>query len=109
MNDNLSSKKCSMCVEAVAALEAPRRQELLSQLSDWAIVEDHHLRREYSFKNFKKTLEFVNKVGSIAEEEGHHPNISFTWGKASIEIFTHKVDGLTEADFVLAAKINMIE
>ncbi len=106
MECDLKDKKCSACAGAEAALESSEQGRLLEQLENWSIVEGHHLHRDYTFKNFKEALAFVNKVGDIAEEEGHHPNISFTWGKASIDIWTHKVDGLTEADFVLAAKIN---
>jgi 4a-hydroxytetrahydrobiopterin dehydratase len=70
------------------------------------VEREHHLRKTFHFKDFKATLEFVNRVGAIAEQEGHHPDISFGWGKATIEIWTHKIDGLTESDFILAAKID---
>ncbi|MEX2017065.1 MAG: 4a-hydroxytetrahydrobiopterin dehydratase [Candidatus Pacearchaeota archaeon] len=67
------------------------------------------LHREFKFKDFKKTLEFVNKVGEIAEKEGHHPDIYFTWGKCTIELYTHSINGLSENDFILASKINKIK
>ncbi len=72
------------------------------------MIEEHHLSKTYKFPNFVKALEFVNKVGSIAEQEGHHPNIFLTWGKVRIETWTHKIDGLTESDFILSAKIDEI-
>jgi 4a-hydroxytetrahydrobiopterin dehydratase len=70
------------------------------------VVDGHHLRKSYKFKNFQDALAFVNRVGAVAEAEGHHPDISFTWGRARIEIWTHSVDGLSESDFVLAAKVD---
>ena len=82
--------------------------EMSSQLPDWQVVNEHHLQRNYRFKNFKETLDFVNRVGELAEEQGHHPDICFGWGKADITIWTHKIDGLTESDFVLAAKIDKL-
>jgi 4a-hydroxytetrahydrobiopterin dehydratase len=105
MSDDLTSKTCSACVGAIAALEPEEQGRLLSQLPDWSIIDGHHLQRHYAFKNYKRTLAFVNQVAAVAEAEKHHPNITFTWGKATVEIWTHSVDGLTEADFILAAKI----
>ena len=81
-------------------------QDLLKQLSGWEVAGEHHLRKEYNFKNFREALDFVNRVGALAEEQGHHPDICFGWGKAEITIWTHKIDGLTESDFILAAKID---
>ena len=79
---------------------------LLKELSGWAAAGEHHLRKKYEFKNFAASLEFVNRVGRLAEEQGHHPDICFGWGYAEITIWTHKIDGLTESDFILAAKID---
>ena len=73
------------------------------------MVEEHHLLKSFKFSDFRKTLDFVNQVGAIAEEQGHHPVITFTWGKAEITIYTHKINGLTESDFILAAKIDTIK
>ena len=72
--------------------------------NDWQVIDDHHLEKEYSFKNFAEALEFTNKVGALAEEIFHHPDIFLTWGKVKISIWTHKIDGLNEADFIFAAK-----
>lgn len=74
----------------------------------WDIVEEHHLKRDFEFEDFQEALEFVNRVGEIAEQEGHHPNIEFTWGEATIKLYTHKIDGLHENDFILASKIDDI-
>ena len=81
-------------------------QKLLGQLEGWQSVGEHHLRKQYNFDNFRETLDFVNRVGALAENQGHHPDICFGWGKADVTVWTHKIDGLTESDFVLAAKID---
>jgi 4a-hydroxytetrahydrobiopterin dehydratase len=75
-------------------------------VKDWTVVNNHHLEREYKFPDFKAALAFTNKVGAIAEEQGHHPDIYVAWGKVRVTIWTHKIDGLTESDFILAAKID---
>lgn len=88
-------------------MEEEEWSEMLERLDQgWKVVEGHHLRRKFSFDDFEEALEFVNKVGEIAEREGHHPNICFTWGEAEIKIFTHEIDGLHENDFILASKID---
>jgi 4a-hydroxytetrahydrobiopterin dehydratase len=79
---------------------------LLGQLEGWEAVEEHHLEKEYKFANFAGALDFVNRVGAVAEAEGHHPDINFGWGYARIRIYTHAIDGLSESDFILAAKID---
>ena len=79
---------------------------LRRQVPDWEVVEEHHLRRTFKFKNFREALGFVNRVGELAEEQGHHPDISFGWGYTEVTVFTHKIDGLTESDFVFAAKVD---
>jgi 4a-hydroxytetrahydrobiopterin dehydratase len=78
------------------------------QVPEWRVVNNHHINRTFAFPDFKTALAFVNRVGAIAEEEGHHPDIFFTWGKAEITTYTHKIDGLTESDFILAAKIDTV-
>ena len=76
--------------------------------TDWQVIDDHHLSRLYTFKNFRKALDFVNGVGEMAEEQQHHPDVFLAWGKARVEIWTHKIDGLMESDFVFAAKCDRI-
>ena len=72
------------------------------------LADGHHLEKQYAFKDFKQALEFTNKVGAVAESQGHHPDIYLAWGKVGITLFTHKIDGLTESDFVMAAKIESL-
>ena len=81
---------------------------LRRQVPGWEVVEEHHLRRTFKFKNFREALGFVNRVGELAEEQGHHPDISFGWGYTEVTVFTHKIDGLTESDFVFAAKVDTL-
>ena len=82
--------------------------KLHSELDGWEVVNEHHLRKEYTFNDFKETQTFVNRVGDLAEEQWHHPDICFGWGRAEVTIWTHKIDGLTESDFILAAKIDLL-
>jgi 4a-hydroxytetrahydrobiopterin dehydratase len=82
---------------------------LAKQVPQWKVVNDHHLMRLFTFPDFRQALAFVNKVGEIAEEQGHHPDILLSWGKAEITTWTHKIDGLTESDFILAAKIDKVK
>jgi len=104
----LASKTCVPCRGDVPALKGNQLHDLSHQLPNWNVVDDHHLTRSFKFQDFQKALDFVNRVGAIAEEQGHHPDILLTWGKAEITIWTHKVDGLTESDFILAAKIDQL-
>ncbi len=104
----LASKQCVPCKGGVPPLKGDELNQLSEQVEGWDVIEEHHLSRTYKFPNFVKALEFVNKVGSIAEQQGHHPDIFLTWGKVRIETWTHKIDGLTESDFILAAKIDEI-
>jgi len=77
---------------------------LLTQLQGWKLVERHHLEKRYTLKNFADALELVNRIGAVAEQQNHHPDIALAWGKVVVTIWTHKIDGLTESDFVFAAK-----
>ena len=104
----LAERQCVPCRGGVPPMKGEQINEMSSQLPDWQVVNEHHLQRNYRFKDFKETLDFVNRVGELAEEQGHHPDICFGWGKADITIWTHKIDGLTESDFVLAAKIDKL-
>ena len=79
---------------------------MLSDPTQWTIVDEHHIVRPYKFPDFKSALAFVNHVGELAEQQGHHPDILLGWGKVEITLWTHAVDGLTESDFILAAKID---
>ncbi len=102
----LIKKNCTPCIVGASSLKGDDLKPLYVQLGEgWKIIDEHHLEKHYSFKNFKEALIFTNIVGHIAEEERHHPNIFLTWEKVILQIWTHKVDGLTESDFILAAKI----
>lgn len=102
---DLANKQCVPCMGGVPPLEGPEIKRLLDELgNDWIVVEDHHLEKEYSFDDFKQALDFTNRVGELAEEQGHHPDIYLAWGKVKLLLWTHKIDGLTESDFVFAAK-----
>jgi 4a-hydroxytetrahydrobiopterin dehydratase len=104
----LADRSCVPCRGGVPPLEGEELEALARQLPDWEVVDGHHLRKEFSFPDFREALTFVNKVGEVAEEEGHHPDLSFGWGRAEVVVFTHKIDGLTESDFVLAAKVSRL-
>ncbi|MBI2822993.1 MAG: 4a-hydroxytetrahydrobiopterin dehydratase [Acidobacteria bacterium] len=104
----LIEKKCVPCRGGVPALNPEQIRPLQQQVQRWEVVENHHIRKQFNFPDFKQALDFVNRVGAIAEEEDHHPDICFGWGKAEITTWTHKVNGLTENDFILAAKIDQI-
>lgn len=101
----LADNKCVPCRGGVPPLEQARVEELLKQLNrGWRVNADGHLERLYSFKDFAEALAFVNRVGAIAEAEGHHPDLYLAWGKCKVELWTHKINGLTESDFFMAAK-----
>jgi 4a-hydroxytetrahydrobiopterin dehydratase len=104
----LASRECVPCRGGVPPLKGEPIAVLLAQLDGWEAINEHHLKKEYNFKNFREAMAFVNRVGEVAEEQGHHPDICFGWGKAEIKIWTHKIDGLTESDFILAAKIDQV-
>ncbi len=105
MPSELAQQDCVPCRGGVPPLDSAAIDRLLRQLDGgWKAVGGHHLEKEYSFKNFLEALEFTNRVGAIAEEQRHHPDIHLAWGKVKLTIWTHKIDGLTESDFVLAAK-----
>ena len=104
----LANKTCVSCRADAPPLKGPDLEELHRHLPEWDLIEEHHLHREFRFRDFREALEFVNRVGELAEEQGHHPDIDFGWGRARITIFTHKIDGLTESDFVFAAKVDRL-
>ena len=104
----LASKKCVPCKGGVPPLKGEALRVLQGQVEGWNAIEEHRLLKTFKFPDFRKALDFVNRVGEIAEEQGHHPIITFTWGKVEITIYTHKINGLTESDFILAAKIDTL-
>lgn len=108
MSEQLADKNCVPCRGGIPPLKGRELEVLQQNLPFWAVVNEHHLRREFRFADFKQALAFVNRVGEIAEQEGHHPDIFLAWGRVEITVWTHKIDGLTESDFILAAKIDRI-
>ncbi len=105
----LATKNCVPCRGGVPPLDAMQQAEYLRQLGGWTVERGHHLTKTYTFPDFAKALAFVNRVGVIADQQGHHPDIYLAWGKARLEIWTHKIDGLTESDFVFAAKTDQCQ
>jgi 4a-hydroxytetrahydrobiopterin dehydratase len=107
--DELADKKCVPCRGGVPALTGRQTRSLLQQLGgNWQVIAEHHLAKSFAFPDFLQALAFTNQVGQLAQAQGHHPDIHLAWGKVGIEIWTHKIDGLTESDFVLAAKIDRL-
>ena len=109
--NDLASKTCVPCRGGVPPLKGAELSQMhkrLPQWAQWEVVNEHHVTRTFIFPDFKQALNFVNKVGAIAEEQGHHPDILLAWGKAEVTLWTHKVDGLTESDFIMAAKIDRL-
>jgi 4a-hydroxytetrahydrobiopterin dehydratase len=105
---NLSEKHCVPCRGGVPALQGEELERLKQELPTWQVVDGHHLLKTFTFPDFKTALAFVNRAGEIAEEEGHHPDLLLSWGKVEVKTWTHKIDGLTESDFILAAKIDKL-
>jgi 4a-hydroxytetrahydrobiopterin dehydratase len=105
---DLADKQCVPCRGGVPPLKGEELAGLLRQVAGWHAAQEHHLHRSYQFPDFKSALAFVNAVGKVAEEQGHHPDILLGWGKVEITTWTHKIDGLTESDFILAAKIDQL-
>ena len=105
---NLADKTCVPCKGGIPPLKGRELEELLKHAPQWNVVNEHHIVRVFKFPDFSQALEFVNKVGEVAEQQGHHPDILLTWGKVEITLWTHKIDGLTESDFIMAAKIDRL-
>jgi 4a-hydroxytetrahydrobiopterin dehydratase len=110
MTTELKDKKCEPCEKGIEPLQGTALQELAAQLpGGWRVTGGKRLEKEYSFRNFREALAFTNRVGEIAEQEGHHPDINLTWGKVELKLSTHSIGGLSENDFILAAKIGDAE
>ncbi len=106
---SLSQKECLPCKGGIPSLKGEKLQKLQKELgNDWNVVREHHLEKEFKFKNFREALGFTNRVGELAEQVGHHPDLYLAWGKVKITIWTHKIDGLTETDFIFAAKVDVL-
>jgi 4a-hydroxytetrahydrobiopterin dehydratase len=104
----LCDLSCKACRGDMPAVKGERLAELCKEVPDWDVIDEHHLVRTFALPDFKTALGFVNRVGALAEEEGHHPEILLSWGRVRVELHTHKIDALTDSDFILAAKIDRL-
>ena len=108
MNE-LAEKECVPCKGGTPPLKGEELKNLERKLGGgWKVVNEHHLEKDYKFKNFREALDFTNKVGELAEKIQHHPDIYLAWGEVKLTLWTHKIDGLTESDFIFAAKVNAL-
>lgn len=106
---DLLSKKCIPCSIGAIPLDSEEIEGYVKEIKDgWVVVDNKHLEKTFKFTDFKEALDFTNKVGALAEEEGHHPDICLSWGKVVLRLWTHRIKGLHENDFILAAKIDKI-
>tara|TARA_Y100000758_G_scaffold265765_1_gene205648 strand:- start:301 stop:630 length:330 start_codon:yes stop_codon:yes gene_type:complete len=107
--NELANRVCVPCKGGIPPLKGKELKALQNQLGNgWNVINEHHLKKKWKFDDFESALNFTNKIGSLAEDQGHHPDIYLAWGKVEIKIWTHKISGLTESDFILAAKIDLI-
>ncbi len=104
----LAAKRCVPCRGGVPPLKGKELASLHRQVPEWSVIDEHHVRKTFAFPGFRDALGFVNRVGEVAEEQGHHPDVYLSWGKVEIKLWTHKIDGLTESDFIMAAKIDQL-
>lgn len=110
MSSDLAKKECKPCDGGTPPLKGDALKQMQSRLDGgWRVLDEQRLEKQFKFPDFAHALKFVNRVGDIAEEQNHHPDIYFTWGQARIQIWTHSVQGLSENDFILAAKIDGLE
>jgi 4a-hydroxytetrahydrobiopterin dehydratase len=105
----LADRECVPCKGGIPPLTPEEIRPLLAKIdAAWEVVDDHHLARSFEFRNFAEALAFTNRVGEMAESQRHHPDIHLAWGRARVEIWTHKIDGLHESDFIFAAKCDQL-
>jgi len=104
----LAKLTCVPCKGGVPPLKGKELADLARQVKGWKVIDEHHISKSYGFSDFVSALEFANSIGAVAEEQGHHPDILIRWGNVTVTMWTHKIDGLTESDFILAAKIDEI-
>ena len=109
MND-LTKRHCVPCEGGTPPLSNEKEDEMIRQANGWILLRDgtHKIRRQFKFKDFKSAMKFVNKVAELAESEGHHPDIKIVYNKVNLNLFTHAVGGLSDNDFIMAAKINQV-
>lgn len=100
----LADRPCVPCRGGIPPLSPAQIEPLLGQIEGWTVVDSHHLWKRYQLADFRAALALVNRIGAIAEEQNHHPDLVLAWGRVEVSIWTHKINGLTESDFVFAAK-----
>ncbi|MBI2278484.1 MAG: 4a-hydroxytetrahydrobiopterin dehydratase [Candidatus Brennerbacteria bacterium] len=105
---DLLLKKCAACDGGMSALQGMALERYLKEVKGWGVIDAKKIRKEFAFSNFTQALAFANKIGEIAETEDHHPDLQLSWGKVVVELWTHAIGGLSENDFILAAKIDAI-
>ena len=105
---DLAAKRCVPCEGGTPPIEGAKLQELLGQLDGWELADGKRIEKEFRFPDFLQALAFVNRLGQVAEEQGHHPDIHLTWGKVRVILWTHSIGGLSENDFILAAKADRL-
>jgi 4a-hydroxytetrahydrobiopterin dehydratase len=103
----LAKMDCVPCKGGIPPMTDDQAEQWLARLGgDWKVVDTHHLYKVYRFKNFRQALDFTNRIGELAEQVGHHPDLELAWGKVGVTLWTHKIGGLSETDFVFAAKVD---
>ena len=105
---SLAAKHCVPCRGGTPPLKGAELEKFRQELPDWKVVEEHHLEKNFTFPDFKSALEFANRIGAVAEQEGHHPDLALGWGYVKVTSYTHKIKGLSESDFILGAKIDQL-
>jgi len=107
--NTLAEKRCVPCKEGVPPLKGQDLERMTEEPDNgWQVADEHHLEKEYRFKDFREALSFTTRVGELAESQNHHPDIYLTWVKVKLTVWTHKINGLTESDFILAAKADKL-
>jgi 4a-hydroxytetrahydrobiopterin dehydratase len=104
----LANKQCIPCHGGVPAMQSDAIGTVSAEVPEWTVVNEHHLERTFTFDDFAGALAFVNRIGAMADAQGHHPDVYLSWGRVTLEIWTHAIDGLTESDFVFAAKADLL-
>lgn len=109
MTSPLAARECVPCRGGIPPLKGKALADLFALLgNDWKVVDEHHLSKEYRFKDFRQALDFTNQIGALAERVGHHPDLELGWGRVKVTLYTHKIGGLSETDFVFAAKVDQL-
>ena len=104
----LAEKHCVPCRGGTPPLKGAELDQFTRQLPEWKVVDSHHIERAFTFPDFVTALAFVNRIGAVAEQEGHHPDLTLGWGRVGVVTYTHAIKGLSESDFILAAKIDQL-